>query len=125
MADGCVDIAQPEVCGLGGITEYLKVLALAHTHFVPVNNHVWGSAIAVAVNIHLLTAMPAMPGGLHPWTPMLEFDTTPNLFQDEMPIEPLRIPDQVDRNGGTVEVPERPGIGIEPKPDVIAAYSVS
>lgn len=36
----CVDILQPETCGLGGITEYQKVLALAHSHFIPVVNHV-------------------------------------------------------------------------------------
>ncbi|MEO1016591.1 MAG: mandelate racemase/muconate lactonizing enzyme family protein, partial [Pseudomonadota bacterium] len=64
LAGQCVDIAQPEVCGLGGISEYLKVLTLAHTHFTPVLNHVWGSAIAVATNIQLLAAIPAMPGGL-------------------------------------------------------------
>ncbi len=122
---GCVDIAQPEVCGLGGITEYLKVLALAHTHFVPVTNHVWGSAIAVAVNLHLLTAMPDLPGGLHPWSPMLEFDTNPSRFQDELPTEPLRILDQVKANGGTVAAPERPGIGVEPDRDFIAKYSVN
>ena len=39
-------IAQPEVCALGGISEYLRVLALCHAHFTPVVNHVWGSAIA-------------------------------------------------------------------------------
>ena len=60
----CIDIAQPEVCGLGGITEYLKVAALAQANFIPVVNHVWGSALSVAVNLHLLTAMPDMPGGL-------------------------------------------------------------
>ncbi|WMS43535.1 mandelate racemase/muconate lactonizing enzyme family protein [Acuticoccus sp. MNP-M23] len=31
-----LDIAQPEVCALGGISEYLKVLALCHAHFTPV-----------------------------------------------------------------------------------------
>ena len=121
---GCVDIAQPEVCGLGGITEYLKVLALAHTNFVPVTNHVWGSAIAVAVNIHLLAAMPDLPGGLHPWTPMLEFDTNPSRFQDELPVEPLRVPDQVNGNGGGVQTPEHPGIGVTPDLDFVAKYSV-
>jgi D-galactarolactone cycloisomerase len=35
-----LDIAQPEVCALGGITEYLRVLALCHAHFTPVVNHV-------------------------------------------------------------------------------------
>jgi len=58
----CVDILQPETCGLGGITEYQKVLALAHSHFIPVVNHVWGSAVTVAVNLHLLAAMPDLPG---------------------------------------------------------------
>ena len=46
-----LDIAQPEVCSLGGISEYLRVLALCHAHFTPVVNHVWGSAIAVATNL--------------------------------------------------------------------------
>ena len=53
-----VDVLQPEVCGLGGISDYLKVRDPAHAHFVPVVNHVWGSAVAVAVNMHLLAAMP-------------------------------------------------------------------
>ena len=59
----CLDIAQPEVCALGGISEYLKVLALCHTHFVPVVNHVWGSTVAVATNLHLLAAMPPVGRG--------------------------------------------------------------
>ena len=53
-----LDIAQPEVCALGGVSEYLRVLALCHAHFTPVINHVWGSAIAVATNLQLLAAMP-------------------------------------------------------------------
>ncbi len=120
----CVDIAQPEVCGLGGISEYLKVLALAHAHFTPVLNHVWGSAVAVATNIQLLAAIPPMPGGLHPWEPMLEFDTTPNKLRDDMPIDPLGIQDQVKTNGGRITVPDKPGIGVEPDRDFIKHYSV-
>ena len=64
-----LDIAQPEVCSLGGISEYLRVLALCHAHFTPVVNHVWGSAIAVAANLQLLAAMPPLPGGLHRASP--------------------------------------------------------
>ncbi|MGA7276537.1 MAG: mandelate racemase/muconate lactonizing enzyme family protein [Desulfocapsaceae bacterium] len=121
----CVDLLQPEVCGLGGITEYLKVLALAHTHFVPVINHVWGSAVAVAVNLHLLAALPDLPGGAHPVQPMLEYDTTPNRFREELLLESLGILDQVKENGGFVSLPQGPGLGIEVDREFLAHFSVA
>lgn len=110
----CVDILQPEVCGLGGITEYQKVLALAHAHFIPVVNHVWGSAVAIATNLHLLAALPDLPGAAHPIQPMLEYDTTPNRFREELLLNSLKIREQVKENGGTVALPQGPGLGIEP-----------
>ena len=119
-----LDIAQPEVCALGGISEYLRVLALAHAHFTPVINHVWGSAVAVATNLQLLAAMPPLPGGLHPWEPMLEFDTTENIFRDQLLAEPLDIQGQVARNGGRVAIPTAPGIGVEPDRAFIRRYAL-
>lgn len=119
-----LDIAQPEVCALGGISEYLRVLALCHAHFTPVVNHVWGSAIAVATNLQLLAAMPPLPGGLFPWEPMLEFDTTDNKFRDELLTEPLDIQCQVARNGGSVAIPQRPGLGVTPNRDFIRHYAI-
>lgn len=121
----CLDIAQPEVCALGGVSEYLKVMALAHTHFTPVVNHVWGSAIAIATNLHLLAAMPPLPGGLHPSEPMLEFDTTDNRFRDDLLVESLDIQGQVSRTGGFVSIPSGPGLGVEPDRDFIQRYALS
>ena len=120
-----LDIAQPEVCALGGISEYLRVLALCHAHFTPVINHVWGSAVAVATNLQLLAAMPPLPGGLHPWEPMLEFDTTDNKFRDNLLEVPLDIQGQVARNAGRVAIPDGPGIGVTPDRDFIAHYAVT
>ena len=119
-----LDIAQPEVCALGGISEYLRVLALCHAHFTPVVNHVWGSAIAVATNMHLLAAMPPLPGGLFPWEPMLEFDTTHNLFRDDLLTNPLDIQGQVANNNGTVDIPSGPGLGVNPDRDFIRRYDL-
>lgn len=119
-----LDIAQPEVCALGGISEYLRVLALCHAHFTPVVNHVWGSAVAVATNMHLLAAMPPLPGGLHPWEPMLEFDTTHNAFRDDLLTTPLDIQGQVAVNNGTVTLPSSPGIGVTPDPDFIRKFNI-
>ena len=119
-----LDIAQPEVCALGGISEYLRVLALCHSHFTPVVNHVWGSAIAVAVNLHLLAAMPPLPGGLFPWEPMLEFDTTHNHFIDDLLTVSLDIKNQVKSNNGTVSLPNRPGLGVTPQRDFLDKFTI-
>ena len=120
-----LDIAQPEVCALGGVSEYLRVLALCHAHHTPVVNHVWGSAIAVAVNLHLLAAMPTMPGGLNPWEPMLEFDTTENVFRDGLLAEPLDVQGQVKRNRGRVAIPTAPGLGVAPDQEFIQRYKIA
>ena len=119
-----LDIAQPEVCALGGISEYVRVLALCHAHFMPVVNHVWGSAIAVAVNMHLLAAMPPLPGGLFPWEPMLEFDTTDNKFRDDLLTTPLNIKGQVAASNGLVTFPDGPGLGVTPDRDFILHYDL-
>lgn len=120
-----IDIAQPEVCALGGITEYLKVLSLCHAHFTPVVNHVWGSGIAVAANLQLLAAMPPLPGGLYPREPWLEFDTTDNKFRDNLLTTPLSIQNQVKKNGGRVAVPMGHGLGVTPDLDVLRHYKVA
>lgn len=119
-----LDIAQPEVCALGGISEYLRVLALCHAHHTPVMNHVWGSAIAVATNLQLLAAMPPLPGGLFPREPWLEFDTTDNKFRDNLLADPLNIRQQIAAKG-TVSVPGSPGIGVEPDRSFLDHYRVT
>ena len=122
----CIDIAQPEVCGLGGITEYLKVSALAQSNFIPIVNHVWGSALSVAVNIHLLTSMPDMPGGLFSTKSMLEFDTTSkNIFITDLAEEKFSILDQVKNNDGYVKPLENIGIGINPNREFIKKWQVN
>ena len=123
IKNNCIDIAQPEVCGLGGITEYLKVSALAQSNFIPIVNHVWGSALSVAVNLHLLTSLPDMPGGLFPTKSMLEFDTTEkNIFITDLAEEKFSILDQVKDKDGFASPLENIGIGINPKKDFIKEY---
>ena len=123
IKNNCIDIAQPEVCGLGGITEYLKVSALAQSNFIPIVNHVWGSALSVAVNLHLLTSLPDMPGGLFPTKSMLEFDTTEkNIFITELAEEKFSIFDQVKNEDGFASPLENIGIGINPKKEFIKEY---
>ena len=123
IKNNCIDIAQPEVCGLGGITEYLKVSALAQSNFIPIVNHVWGSALSVAVNLHLLTSLPDMPGGLFPTKSLLEFDTTEkNIFITDLAEEKFSILDQVKDKDGFASPLENIGIGINPKKEFLKEY---
>lgn len=123
LEGGCVDIAQPEVCALGGVSEYQKVVTLAHAHFIPVINHVWGSALAIALNLHLLAALPDLPGAMYATPPMLEFDTTPNRFRDEVISNALDVQGQVRANG-RVNVPQGHGLGVEIDREFIEAFEV-
>ena len=121
IASGGLSIAQPEVCALGGVSEYLRVLALCHAHHLPVVNHVWGGAVAVACNLHLLAAMPPLPGGLHPREPWLEFDTTENRFRDDLLEDALDVRAQVAATGKAAP-PAGAGLGVVPDRDFIERH---
>ena len=105
------------------MSEYLKVRNLAHSRFIPVVNHVWGSALAVSLNLHLLMAMPDLPGAMFARAPMLEFDTTPNRFRDDLILNRLEVQETV-RTTGTMAAPEGHGLGVEIDRDFIDAYEV-
>lgn len=125
LTRSCVDILQPEVAATGGISEFMRILSMAHAFGTPVIPHVWGSDVLIAVDMHLVSVVPDLPGGLHQFQPMLEYDTTPNLFHEHLLTEALDIFGQVKRTGGFVQPPQGPGIGIELNEDFVHKYRVS
>ena len=91
---------------MGGITEYMKVAALAQAHDLPVAPH--GSQ---DVHVHLVAAV---PNGL-----TVEYyrgSTDP--MWDKMFKHTLQVVD------GFVSPPDRPGMGIEPNDEALAPYRV-
>ena len=77
----------------------------------------------MAVNLHLLTTLPDMPGGLFPTKSMLEFDTTEkNIFITDLAEEKFSILDQVKNKNGFASPLENIGIGINPNKDFIKKY---
>ncbi|MBP86154.1 MAG: mandelate racemase [Planctomycetaceae bacterium] len=121
----CVDILQPEVASTGGISEFMRILSMAHAFGTPVMPHVWGSDVLIAVDMHLVSVIPDLPGGLCQFEPMLEYDTTTNLFHERLLQEPLNIQTQVKEQGGRVGPPQGPGIGIELNEDFVQRYRVA
>ena len=113
-----VDIAQPDICIAGGFTGCRHIVALAHAHGVQVNPHVWGSAVGQAASLQLIAATPIANHSLFPKDILLEFDTSSHPFREHLTDSPLR------QREGWVEIPQKPGLGIEVSKDVLKKYSV-
>ncbi|MEV8112384.1 mandelate racemase/muconate lactonizing enzyme family protein [Pseudarthrobacter oxydans] len=120
---GCVDIAQPDVCVAGGISEWMRIQALASVAGVSVIPHIWGSGIALAAALQVLAATPANPFTANPIPllnePVLEFDTTDNPLRTELLVQPFGLQE------GFVQLPEAPGLGISIDEGALRKYSVT
>lgn len=119
IAARAVDILQPDVCGCGGITEMRKIVSMAETAGIRVVPHVWGTGVAVAAALQMLAVLPPVPMRHAANDPWLEFDQTDNPFRMDILQVPIRA------LNGRVEVPGRPGLGIEINRKALAAWSAS
>ena len=111
-----VDVAQPDIGSCGGITAARHIIALAHAHGIQVNPHVWGSAVAQAASLQVIAAVPGAHHSVFAQEPILEYDRSSHPFRDQLVDQPVR---QVD---GWVDIPSRPGLGIEVDRGVLDRY---
>jgi D-galactarolactone cycloisomerase len=102
-----IDIAQPDICGVGGFTEGRKIADMATSFGVRLVPHVWGTGVAIAAALHYLASLPDTPPRHESRQPIMEFDRTHNPFRQAVLTTPI------DHNGGIVAVPDGPGLGIE------------
>ncbi len=113
-----VDIIQPDVCYLGGITRTLRVAAMGHAAGLPCTPHSANLSMVTLFTMHLLGAIPnagkylefSIEGAdYYPWQDGL-FRNWPYTVRD-----------------GHVTIPSEPGWGVEIEPEWLAraAYRVS
>ena len=107
LASGCVDIAQPDLCGVGGFTEARRVADLCTLHGVRLVPHVWGTAVQIAAALQFMAAMVPNPVRVNPVEPIMEFDRTHNPFRQAVVTTPI------EHEQGVVRIPDAPGLGIE------------
>ena len=117
LARRALDVAQPDICIAGGFTGCRHIVALAHAHGVQVNPHVWASAVGQAASLQLIASIPVANHSLFPKDILLEFDTSSHPFRNELTDMPLRQRD------GWVEIPQRPGLGIEVNTTMLEKYA--
>jgi L-alanine-DL-glutamate epimerase-like enolase superfamily enzyme len=112
VESGAVDVLQPDVNRLGGITEARRVWALGETFGLDVIPH-----LGFAHNAHLAIASLA--------TPLLEYMPPPPSDDeaDEDQIFWVAFPDEPRAENGRVTLSGRPGLGVTPDPAVLDEVS--
>ncbi len=99
---GQVEVLQPSVTRVGGLTEAQCVCRFAAERGRQVVPHAWHTGITVAATAHLQAATPNMP--------YFEF-LTPEL--SEPVLRKMLVDDEVKLVGGEMSLPSKPGLGIE------------
>jgi L-alanine-DL-glutamate epimerase-like enolase superfamily enzyme len=105
---GAVDIAQPSVTKVGGVTEFLRVSELCAERDVPVMPHSPYFGPGYWATLHLTAALPGAP-----LFEVLHIDLEAEFGEDR--------PKPV---GGQIAVPQGPGLGFRPDAATLARYRV-
>jgi L-alanine-DL-glutamate epimerase-like enolase superfamily enzyme len=103
-----VDVAQPDVTKVGGLTELVKVVALAEANGVFISPHSACYGPGFLATVHAIAAL-AYPSVLE----RMQVELAASLF-----------PELTEARSGRVRVPTAPGLGADPAPAVVARYRV-
>jgi L-alanine-DL-glutamate epimerase-like enolase superfamily enzyme len=106
-----IDILQPDLAICGGITEGVRIAALAATHQKRVAPHLWGSALTFAAGLHLAAATPACT--------ILEYSLGFNPMLHDLVEETFPVED------GRLAIPDRPGLGVTVRPEFVERFRVA
>lgn len=109
LASGALDIIQPDVTKVGGISEFRRIAHMADEFGVRVIPHGWNTAIGLAVDLQLSSAILSAD--------KVEY-CTGSAYVDDLSEMPWRLDED-----GLLEIPTQPGIGFSLDPDKIEKYS--
>ncbi|HJQ58369.1 MAG TPA: mandelate racemase/muconate lactonizing enzyme family protein [Vineibacter sp.] len=103
----CVDIVQPSIPTVGGLTEAKRIMTLAQAANLRVSPHAWGGAVGLAAALHLVASMPPNPHGDNiPFPTLVEYDMSDNPLRSRLLKSPIELRD------GHLLLPEGPGLGV-------------
>src|SRR5581483_922451 len=108
MDRGKVDVAQPDVGRVGGLTEARRVCEMAADRGRLIVPHCWKTGIGIAASAHLSAATAHCP--------FIEFLPAP---LSESPLRRELVCEELRMSQGRVALPEKPGLGIELNPEAL------
>lgn len=118
LAARAVDLLQPDICAVGGLSEAKKVADMGAAFGVRCVPHVWGTGVGLAAALQLLAVLPHNPPRHTPTEPLLEFDRSEHPFRQAVLTAPI------EHEGGIVRVPDGPGLGIDIDRNALERFAV-
>lgn len=107
---GAVDVVQPDVCYLGGLTRTLRVVAIAQAAVLPVTPHSANLSLVTVFTLHMMGAI----AGAGPYVEFSIEGADYYPWQDGIFTPALAVRD------GKVRIPDGPGWGVEIEPAWLA-----
>ncbi len=126
-----VDLLQPDLSWVGGLTEGRRIGELARLHRIPVVPHNWGTQINFAASVHFVAALPDGFLCEYPITPRTRGAGHPQVFVADTATPQIpspmmtalaSVPVVVEK--GHAWVPQGPGLGIELDEAAVEKYTL-
>ena len=106
---GTLDVVQPDVTKVGGISEERRIAWMAQEHGVRFIPHGWNTAVGVAADLQLASAFPG--------TDLVEY-LTGSPYVDDLAVGGWRLDAE-----GMLPIPDRPGLGLELNSEAVLRYT--
>jgi L-alanine-DL-glutamate epimerase-like enolase superfamily enzyme len=113
MDVGQIDVAQPDIGRVGGLTEAVRVCEMAKARQRLIVPHCWKTGIGIAAAAHLAAVTPHCP-----YIEFLPAELCDSLLRKEL------VRDELALHGGMIPLPEKPGLGIEVNREALERYRV-
>jgi D-galactarolactone cycloisomerase len=104
-----VDIIQPDVTKVGGLSEQRRIGWMAHDNGVRLIPHGWNTAVGLAADLQLASALPD--------TDLVEY-IAGSAYVDDITADGWKLD-----SDGMLSIPDRPGLGIQIDPERLARYA--
>jgi L-alanine-DL-glutamate epimerase-like enolase superfamily enzyme len=112
MDRGKVDVVQPDIGRVGGLTEAKRVCDLAGERGLRIVPHLWKTGISIAAAVHLAAVTPHCD-----YVEFLPSELSESGLRKDLTSDELHMED------GVIPLPTRPGLGVEVDREALTAYA--
>lgn len=112
MDRGRIQVAQPDIGRVGGLTEARRVRDLAQERGLTLVPHLWKTGISIAAATHFAAATTNCP-----FIEFLPAELSESALRQDLLVEEPRM------QGGVISLPTKPGLGVELNRDAVERYA--